>query len=276
MSNTQDKPYVFVSYAHANSDRVLPIIRAMQQSGISIWFDEGIVAGSEWPEYIADKVVGCHKFILFISNSYLDSQNCKRELNFAISRKKNILSIFLEDVNLSPGMEMQLGTYQSLYTKRFASDTAFCESLCKEPFFNDCMGDDVEVTVPEQPKEPSPAMDFKTGRPYSNPTPSSNTGSSYSAPQNNNTQSQSTPQPPYSSYRPPVIINSGKSKLVAALLAFFLGAFGANFFYLGNKKLGVLCILLCWTYIPTFIGIINAVRYLVMDDVIFHTRYLGK
>ena len=116
--SASNKPYVFISYAHRDSDAVLPVIQAMKRSGINLWYDEGIAAGSEWPEYIAEKVMHCSKFLLFISNHYLDSQNCKREINFAISRKKDILSVYLEDVDLSPGMEMQLGTYQAFFRKR--------------------------------------------------------------------------------------------------------------------------------------------------------------
>ena len=51
--NGNDK-YIFVSYAHKDSDTVLPIISEMQKSGFRIWFDEGIEAGTEWPEYIAE------------------------------------------------------------------------------------------------------------------------------------------------------------------------------------------------------------------------------
>ena len=138
MNNSNDKPYVFISYAHIDGGTVLPIIDAMKCSGINIWYDEGIEAGSEWPEYIAEKVMHCSKFLLFISRAYLDSQNCKRELNFAISRKKDILSVYLEDVELSPGMEMQLGTYQAVFRKRFSTLNLFCHSLCQEKFFAEC------------------------------------------------------------------------------------------------------------------------------------------
>ena len=90
----QNQSYVFISYAHKDASVVLPCVEAMKQSGICLWYDEGIEAGSEWPEFIAEKVVGCCKFVLFVSDAYLDSQNCKRELNFAISRKKDILTVF--------------------------------------------------------------------------------------------------------------------------------------------------------------------------------------
>ena len=139
MSNTNEKPYVFVSYAHADKEIVMPTINAMTSNGINIWYDGGIEAGSEWPEYIAEKVISCTRFILFVSDNYLKSQNCKRELNFAISRKKEILSIYLHDVELSPGMEMQLGTYQAFFRNRYATNELFFHALCKEHFFDPCL-----------------------------------------------------------------------------------------------------------------------------------------
>jgi hypothetical protein len=47
------EPYIFISYSHKNKDVVLPVIEALQNSGYNVWFDIGIEAGSEWPEYIA-------------------------------------------------------------------------------------------------------------------------------------------------------------------------------------------------------------------------------
>lgn len=131
-------PFVFISYAHVDSKTVLPIIDAMKKRGINIWYDNGIEAGSEWPEYIAMKVNFCTKFVSFISEAYLSSQNCTRELNFAVSRRKELLSVYLEDVNLSLGIEMQLGTYQAIFKYRFSTYEQFILGLCKEHFFDAC------------------------------------------------------------------------------------------------------------------------------------------
>ena len=43
-----DKPYIFISYAHADDDAVLPIVSDMHRRGYNIWYDEGIEVGSEW------------------------------------------------------------------------------------------------------------------------------------------------------------------------------------------------------------------------------------
>lgn len=286
-----NKPYVFISYAHANSDKVLPTVAAMKAAGINLWYDEGIVAGSEWPEFIAEKVVDCNKFVLFVSNAYLNSQNCKRELNFAISRKKDILSIFLEDVQLSPGMEMQLGTYQAIYRNRFESDQALIQSLCKEPFFNPCRLEDQPQTAaaepaptPEPAPQPAPAPQpvHTTPSPYSTSAPVTPppvvpepTGPDWNGAINGAVDSfkdlfggksstgTSTPPAP-------------KNRYIAALLAFFLGGLGVQHFYMGNKWFGVAC-LLCLIVTPlsvitTLLGAVHAVMLFLMTDDKFHSQ----
>lgn len=64
-----------------------------------------------------------------------------------------------------------------------------------------------------------------------------------------------------------------KNKTTAALLAFFLGGFGAQFFYLGKAGRGVLCILFFWTLIPAIIAFIDFIRFLVMTDYDFNLKY---
>ncbi len=46
---------------------------------------------------------------------------------------------------------------------------------------------------------------------------------------------------------------SGRNRFVAAILAFLLGGFGIQWFYLGKTMYGVLSILFCWTFIPSII-----------------------
>ena len=64
----------------------------------------------------------------------------------------------------------------------------------------------------------------------------------------------------------------GKNKLAAALLAFFLGTFGIQYFYLGNNVAGILCLIFCATGIPSIIGIIMGIMILIEDDDKFAER----
>lgn len=64
-----------------------------------------------------------------------------------------------------------------------------------------------------------------------------------------------------------------KSRITAALLAFFLGGFGAHKFYLGNVGWGLIYLLFCWTFIPAIVAFIEFIIYLTMSDEAFADKY---
>ena len=64
-----------------------------------------------------------------------------------------------------------------------------------------------------------------------------------------------------------------KSRITAALLAFFLGGFGVHKFYLGNIMLGLLYLVFFWTFIPAVIAFIEFIIYLTMSDEAFAQKY---
>lgn len=55
---------------------------------------------------------------------------------------------------------------------------------------------------------------------------------------------------------------SNKSRLCAALLAFFLGAFGIHRFYIGKITSGIFMLLFFWTGIPAIVAIIDLILIL--------------
>ena len=72
------------------------------------------------------------------------------------------------------------------------------------------------------------------------------------------------------SARPP------KSKLVAMLLAFFLGVYGIQKFYLNQPKKGLLYVLFFWTGIPYLLSLIEFVTILFSTDEAFEEKYNCK
>ncbi|BBG30716.1 MULTISPECIES: TM2 domain-containing protein [Zymobacter] len=65
----------------------------------------------------------------------------------------------------------------------------------------------------------------------------------------------------------------GKSKVVAGILAIFLGAFGIHRFYLGNIGLGILYLLFFWTGIPGIVAFIEGLVFLCGDEQKFNAKY---
>lgn len=67
-----------------------------------------------------------------------------------------------------------------------------------------------------------------------------------------------------------------KNKTTAALLAFFLGGLGVHRFYLGQPILGIIYLLLCWTFIPAIIGLIDFIVLVTYSDDKFDRKYNQK
>ena len=84
------KPYLFVSYAHKDSDLVLPVIAKMFEKKFRVWYDEGIAPGSEWPKNIADHLNAATAFVIFVSENSLKSPNCENEVIRAKKSGKDI------------------------------------------------------------------------------------------------------------------------------------------------------------------------------------------
>ena len=68
---------------------------------------------------------------------------------------------------------------------------------------------------------------------------------------------------------------SGKNRVLAALLALFLGGIGVHHFYLGRPIMGVLYLLFCWTFIPSIAAFVEALVLLCTSDEAFHRQYPG-
>lgn len=133
-----EKPYIFVSYAHKDSEVVMRAIALLQQSGFRVWYDEGIDPGSEWPDTIEKYLERSSYFIGFISANALDSNYCKCELHTAFNERKKMLIVYLENIKLEGGLKMQLSSRQAIHWYKYASENAFFEKLLTAPGLNDC------------------------------------------------------------------------------------------------------------------------------------------
>jgi len=121
--------YVFVSYAHKDSARVLPLIHAMQRRGYRIWFDQGIEPATEFDDYIAERLLRASCVIFFLSNKSSDSPYCKMELNTAITNKKMILPIHLENFDIPAGIAMKLSIYQQLFYYKYLNIASLLDEI---------------------------------------------------------------------------------------------------------------------------------------------------
>ncbi len=146
-----EEKYIFVSYCHKDSEKVFPVVERLAKEGYRVWYDEGINPGTEWPEIIAQHLNNCTVCMAFISQSSLESHNCRREINFALLKKKPLISVVLEEVSLSLGMEMQLSTNQAIFKYTIESRKEFMEKLCESESLPECKGKpDPDIAVSDE------------------------------------------------------------------------------------------------------------------------------
>ncbi|MDT8414066.1 MAG: toll/interleukin-1 receptor domain-containing protein [Flavobacteriaceae bacterium] len=89
---------IFISYAHANSEDVLEIIKKLTDAGLTIWYDAFIKPGSDWDTSIENAINSADVVLVFLSKAAIESKNVKQEYSFAIDEHKTIIPIFLESV----------------------------------------------------------------------------------------------------------------------------------------------------------------------------------
>lgn len=122
-----NEPYIFVSYAHKNSDIVFEHIKKLHDAGFRIWYDEGIDPGTDWSDEIALALNNAACFLVFMSPEAANSHNVKKEIVFAVSKKKHMVCVYIAETELPLGLEMQLGNIQGIPETRFLDKNKFYE-----------------------------------------------------------------------------------------------------------------------------------------------------
>lgn len=120
-----NQSYIFISYAHKDSDIVIPIIDRLQKDGYRVWYDEGIAPGSNWDIYISEHLDQSSNVLGFLSKAYVKSQNCRDELALTRLKGKPMNLVYIDDVQLSPGLKMRYGRIQALFLQNMSEDEFF-------------------------------------------------------------------------------------------------------------------------------------------------------
>lgn len=124
------KPYIFVSYARADADKVLPYLRFLQKNGCRIWFDKGIKGSDNWMTTLAMKIRGCSQYLLFSSENSVSSIWTGREVFRALQFPElPILTVRMDNARFNEGLEWGLETYQQLFMDQEDFESLLLDSI---------------------------------------------------------------------------------------------------------------------------------------------------
>jgi hypothetical protein len=101
MAQESDTPYLFVSYASRDRDRVLPVVDRLSHLGIRFWIDKNkIPGGADYTQEIPPAIRKSRGLVVFVSRHAFASDNVKKELGIAWERRKPLLPLLLEEVEI--------------------------------------------------------------------------------------------------------------------------------------------------------------------------------
>lgn len=98
-------------------------------------------------EIIAERIEHCHVFLALISASYLQSADCRDELNYARDLQKQCVLVYLDDSKLPGGMQMRLSRLQALYWIHYEKKEHFFDQLYSAQDIKSCR------EIPETPEK---------------------------------------------------------------------------------------------------------------------------
>jgi adenylate cyclase len=125
-----DKPFIFVSYSHQDAELVYPEISYLKDQGFNIWYDEGISPGASWREELAESILSSSLFIIYVSPRSVESDNCVKEVSFALENGASVLAVHLEETQLTPGQALALSDRQAIL-KYELSQQDYADKLIK-------------------------------------------------------------------------------------------------------------------------------------------------
>jgi hypothetical protein len=92
---------VFISYSRKDKAFISDLVSALKESDFTAWVDwEDIPLAAGWREEIRAGIEGAHTFIFLISGASVTSDECKKEIDYAIDKNKRVIPVLLEDVEI--------------------------------------------------------------------------------------------------------------------------------------------------------------------------------
>lgn len=105
--------YAFISYSSKNHTSADSLKELLKRNGISTWMAPGdIPIGKEYAEMITDALKDCACFVLLLTRQSQKSKWVSKELERAVSYKKPIIPVMLEQTSLDGKFELYLSEYQ--------------------------------------------------------------------------------------------------------------------------------------------------------------------
>ena len=92
---------VFVSYSHADRDRIRPVVSQLEAQGLTVWWDRNVVPGERWREEVEYRLKDCHALLVFWTQASVGSDWVRKEASAGL-KIDALVSIQLDAHSIAP------------------------------------------------------------------------------------------------------------------------------------------------------------------------------
>ena len=124
---------IFISYSRKDTLVVNQICKALDYQGISYFIDrQGIAGGMEFPERIAEAIMGCRFVLLVASENSYQSRFTSNEVVFAFNRKPAgaVIPYIIDGSSLPHEFAFMFANNQVYSLKKAPVETVLMKTLC--------------------------------------------------------------------------------------------------------------------------------------------------
>jgi formylglycine-generating enzyme required for sulfatase activity len=116
---------VFISYSHKDSDYAHRLAEELEQKGFSVWIDDRIDYGTQWPRVIQEHLDDCSAFVVIMTPRSYQSDWVQNELSRAKRKGKKVFPLLLEGEE--PWLSVEVTQYVDVRDSRLPPERFYRE-----------------------------------------------------------------------------------------------------------------------------------------------------
>lgn len=108
--------HIFISYSHADKDKLTLLVEKLKSSGFSdeeIWFDKHIKPGGDWRDEIEEKLKEAYVVVVIVTSESMRSTYVTYEWSWALGYGIPVIPLLFENIPYA-GIHSRLGTIQHI------------------------------------------------------------------------------------------------------------------------------------------------------------------
>lgn len=135
------EPYIFAWYSPEDAEAAVPILDALNRAGYRVWYCR-VQAGRRRDDVIAEHIIHCSVFLPLLSRLSVNSDDCYDETSYARRKQRSLVLVYLDAVELPPGLEMRLHSFEYMRLSDYSGIDHFALALQNEEVFAPCKAHD--------------------------------------------------------------------------------------------------------------------------------------